>query len=139
MSLTRAQARDQILALLKAKTDTISGLVVLWDDAQKDPPSDNVSTQWARVDVRHVDSRAAFVGHRRYTKTGLLTISLYSPLNQGLSNSDDWCRTIESAFQGVSTANGVWFRNTRSSEAGRDRVWFRTDIVTEFSYDETFP
>ena len=150
MPVTRTAARDEILAAIKAVTDTIIDLEdddtvpsgnVIWDDTQKSKPhgqGPNTPT-WARVSVRHIfgeqSSLSDDAGVRRYTKRGIVTVQLFTPTG-GLVSADSISDTIENAFRGVSTPNGVWFRNPRSNEIGVDGPWFQTNIIAEFEYDQ---
>ncbi len=148
MPLTRADARDEILAVVKAVTDTIAALGtasenVIWDDTQRTKPEgQDPPPTWARVIVRHVTSELVALvsdaGARRYTKQGLLTIQLFTP-SDGLVSADAIVDQLEIAFRGADTPNGVWFRDPRSNEIGVEGPWFQTNVLIDFRYDQVTP
>lgn len=148
MPVTQFNARREIYDLLKAVTDTIADLGtaserVIWDDTRKQIPDgqDPVLT-WARAQVRHVTAEQAGLvdassGVRRYTNRGIVTVQLFTAGGRdGLTTADPIVSSIKGAFQGVSTPNGVWFRNVRTNEIGNDGSWFQTNILADFEYDE---
>lgn len=143
MPLSQTAARDEILTRLKVVTDTIVALApnVIYEDSDKQPPDgEDPPLTWARVTVRHVFSAQSALsddaGKRRYTRDGLVTIQLFTPFNEGLSNADTIASLLQGAFLGVSTPNGVWFRNVRTNEVGVDGPWFQTNVLADFRYDE---
>ena len=142
MPLTRTAARDEILTLVKGVADGLTAFVAIYDDTRQDVPKAESSPllSWARVLVRHVTGTQAaladFSGVRRFTKTGLVTIQLFTPTGDGLTLSDTLTEAFEAAVRTKSTPNGVWFRNVRSIEIGNDGPWFQTNILAEFEYDQ---
>lgn len=145
MPLNATQARDEILTLVKDVTDTIVELGatsanVIWDDTRKQiPAQQDPAATWARVLVRHLDANQATLsdqsGKRRYTRTGLVTIQLFTPLGDGLVGDDTIIEQLLGIFQGVSTPNGVWFRKPRPNEVGNDGPHFHTNVLADFEYD----
>src|SRR5690554_1219021 len=142
MPLTRTQARDEILQKVKQVADGLSDFVVIYDSTRQDIPDENSDPlpTWARVVVQHIQGQQSSLSNlsnkRRYTKRGLLTIQLFTPTGDGLQKSDQLVEQFEAAVRNVSTPNGVWFRNVRSSEVGEDGPWFQTNILAEFEYDQ---
>jgi len=142
MPLTRTQARDEILQKVKQVADGLSDFVVIYDSTRQDIPDENSDPlpTWARVVVQHTQGQQSSLSNlsnkRRYTKRGLLTIQLFTPTGDGLQKSDQLVEQFEAAVRNVSTPNGVWFRNVRSSEVGEDGPWFQTNILAEFEYDQ---
>ena len=142
MPLTMQQARDEVGAKVKAAVDAVVGLVAIWDDTKASPPSgDDADPQpWVRVLIRHVDgfqsSLVGEAGNRRFTRLGLLTMQLFTPFGGGLAENDSIASALRAAVEGVSTPNGVWFRNARVAEVGQDGPWFQTNVLAEFEYDE---
>ncbi len=142
MPTTLRGAREEILALVKAVTDTFSNFVVLWPDRPgQSPVSDSSSPKsWARVTIQHGLRRQSTLsggaGNRRFTASGVVTIQLFSPASDGLQDQDTKAQALRNAFEGVSTPNGVWFRNARSNEVGQDGAWHQTNVLADFEYDE---
>lgn len=139
MPATIEQARDQMLALVKAVADANS-VVVVWEGTAVDKPPDGPQVSWARAGVRHFLRRqttlSGSTGTRLYTSTGLLLVSLFTPTWEGLEEADRLSALFRNAVEGVSTAGGVWFRNARTTEMGLDGSWWRTDVSADFEYDE---
>lgn len=142
MPLTRTAARDEILALVKTVTDGFSNFVSIYDDTKQDIPTASTTPlqTWARVQITHgpgsQTSLADSSGKTRYTKFGLLTIQVFTPVGDGLTNADTLVESLESGVRNVSTPNGVWFKNVRSNEIGVDGPWFQTNVLAEFQYDQ---
>jgi hypothetical protein len=151
MTATLSQARDQVLATFKAAWDVgppSSTVQVIYDGVESDKP-ENAATPWARVSVRHNPVQPGAVtlgrapdGKRRYTRTGLVFVQLFTPLGDGLSLADQLATIARSAFEGVVTTPGnVIFRavsvNEVGSEVGPEKGgWFQTNVTAQFEYDE---
>lgn len=145
MPLSRTEARDAILTLVKAGLDQIEGLDsanVIWDATKGRKPSsdDSPAKPWARVVLRHLQGEqgtlAGALGRQRYDRRGLLTVQWFGVTGRGLDEIDAQVRIIENTVQGRTTLGGVWFRNVRSQEIGEDGPWFQTNVLAEFEYDE---
>lgn len=142
---TIAQAVDDIHARFKAAWDTVEHAVVYTDvplstaaEAATNPESATL-VPWARVTLRHntrTQGTLVGVGGRRFDVRGVFTVEIYTPSGDGLTLARTLSRLVEQAFEGVSTPNGVWFRNTRTNEVGPDGPWFHVNVITEFLYDE---
>ena len=139
MPLTLAEARDEMLGLVR---DAAAGLdvYVVWENTAFERPEDDPVTPWIRAGVQHAtrqqSSLAGSTGVRIYTSTGILTVEVNTPPNDGYELADELAETFRNAFEGVSTSNGVWFRNVRTSEVGLVGGWWRTDVLADFTYDE---
>lgn len=141
------EARDEILGLfwVKWSTDTPalnSGnpITVEWQGVDsQNPPAAN--EPFARVTLRHGRSRQATFGPkggRRFTRIGLVTVQVFSPLSGGggLSFAEDLAIIARDAFEGEGTDSGIWFRNARTQEVGLSGSWYQMNMVIEFEYDE---
>lgn len=140
MPLTQTAARDQMLTLYKTEVDANApGLVTIYDDTKVQVPQGDPAVEWVRVSVRHLDSRQAALGGggvRRYTRNGVVTAQIFTVRGDGLTRADVLSAIIKAAWEGVSTPNGVWFRNVRSVEVGEDGPWFNVNVIADFEYDE---
>jgi hypothetical protein len=142
MTVTRTEARDEILAQFKTVWDAgpeSTGVLVRYPDAPNDPPSTQVS--WARVTVQHNPTGGQATlsgaqGKRRYRRFGLVTVQIFTIFGQGLVLADRLSETAQVAFEGVSTPGGVIFRSVNAVEIGRSKEWFQTNVVAQFEYDE---
>lgn len=135
------QARDEVMAVLKAAWDANSSSqdvpLLYWDTAQK-PPSEGA---WARAIMQHGGGGQATLsgetGSRRFRYTGIVTIQLFTPTGGGLVLSDTLAQVVRNALAGVTTDPGqVHLRNVRSVEVGQEGVWFHTNVLADFEYDE---
>lgn len=134
---TISEARDEISALFKAAWDT-TGYPVIWDDVAQAPPK--TRSPWARHTVRHEDGRQAslanHLGQRRWRRFGTVFIQIFTPVGKGLSEADILIKVAMDAYEGQSTAGGVWFRNVRFREIGADGDWNQVNVLADFEYDE---
>lgn len=147
MSATFSTARDEILDAFKTAWDAGAGALnsgtvptVFWDGVPEpvDKPHD---APWARIQIRHGLGGQTGIGRNspqsRFTKTGVVTVQVFQPLAQpGLSQSEGLAEVAKSAFEGVSTASCVIFRNVRINEVGATDAWYQMNVLAEFEYDE---
>jgi len=111
----------------------------MWPDvAAQKPPT---SGAWARVDIKHNTSRKATlsngVGMRRFRRTGLLTVQIFTPPGDGQVLSDQLTIIVKNAFEGVTTSPGrVMFRDVWLREVGQGGNFYQVNVLAEFEYDE---
>ena len=149
------QAVDEILAIVRIAMLSYPSVKVIYEDVfderpKNSPPSPSpppavgelprapLGKPWADVFVRHATGGQRSIGlgaRRRQTHTGLLTVRVFTPSSDGRALSDAVSYAIIQAFVGKTTTGGVWFRNERISEVGRDGDSFRVDVLIEFEYD----
>jgi len=137
MSLTYAQAVDDILTLLNVAW-TPTGHQMDWDNTRKQKETDN--SPWASVVVRHASGQQdslGGVGNRMFLRLGIIMVMIHVPTASGLSEPYALAKVVADAYEGVSSPNGVWFRNVRVNERGRDGSNFALDVVIDFEYTET--
>lgn len=137
MSLTYKQAIDDIQTIF-LNTITPSGVQVHWENVrdQRDLSED----PWIQFVIRHASGRQASlggVGGRDFERQGTAVAAIFVPIGKGLSESYDIAKTVADAYEGVTSPNGVWFRNVRIQEIGRDGEFHQTQVLAEFEYYET--
>lgn len=139
MSLTFAQANDELLAAVKAAFDSLSGTNDIFWESVKGDRSDS-DTPFFQVFVRHRTGRNAGFpsanNQAMYRREGDVTIQCFHPVGRGLSSSYADAKVFADAFEGQATSGGIWFRNTRINEIGKDGQFYQLNVVTEFNYDE---
>ena len=149
MSATYDVARDEIQAefntawVSNTPAVTPDSLVpeVFWQGAAE-PEEKPAKLPWARVAIQHnVAGQGALsnaAGSRLWERFGFVTIQIFVPLElgQGLSLDAQLATIAKNAYEGKHTASSVWFRNVRINEVGEEGVWFRTDVIADFTYDE---
>lgn len=137
MSLTYAEARDEIFAVFKTAWDT-TGYPAHYQDVRKRRSRDE--EPWAVVTLNHSSGFQATLsgasGSRTFARLGFVTVQIFTPSGKGLQESYDLCKVVSDAFEGVSTPGGVWFRNVRLNEVGRDGEFHQLNVIAEFRYDE---
>ncbi len=141
MTATFATANNEILATFKAAWDT-TGYPVAYENvkgASATPPAGS-SDPWARVTLRHTFGEQASLsgsgGTRRWRRDGLLTVQIFIPIGEGLSEGYSLAKTVVDAFEGIATTSAVWFRNVRVNEIGNDGEWYQVNVLVDFTYDE---
>lgn len=143
MSLTRIQAIDDMLALLKTAwvtTASQDGSRIQWENVgNKSVPPDG-EYPWCRVTIRHNSSRqrtlAGATGRRIFTRKGTIVVQVFEVGGRGLPATTDLAKIILDAYEGVTSPGGVWFRDVTLNEIGQDGSFFQTNIVAGFEYDE---
>lgn len=137
MSLTHQQARDEIFDVLKAAWDT-TGYLIHWEEVRKQRSKQEAP--WAVATFQHTtgfqSTLSGVVGSRTFTRLGFLTVQVFTPNGKGLQDAYDLAKVVSDAFEGTATPGGVWFRNVRLNEVGRDGEFFQLNVVVEFRYDE---
>lgn len=137
MTLSYQEARDEILDVFKTAWDT-TGYPVHYEDFRKQRSEDEES--WATVTMKHSSgfqsTLSGIAGSKTFSRLGFLAIQIFTPSGKGLQEAYDLAKVVSDAFEGASTSGGVWFRNVRLNEVGRDGEFFQLNVVVEFRYDE---
>ena len=147
MSATYDLAKDEIFGVFKTMWDADTPSVtpdqsipMVRYEGVSAPDDPDPSLPWAMVTLRHVGGRQASfpdpLGKSIYERTGIVTVSVFSPLALGMSLGYELVRIAKSAYEGKTTTHGVWFKNVRINEAGLDGPWYMWNVVSEFEYDE---
>ena len=99
-----------------------------------DPNADNI---FAKVYVRHSEAGGSAIG-KLFDRVGFLRISVFFPNQKGLSEGYKICEKISEGYEGVSTPNGVWFRDARIREIGLDerQTSYQMDFITNFTFSQ---
>ena len=137
---TVATARDDMLAVLKTawEASAISqDLVLLYPDVAGDPPTEGA---WGRATVLHTGSAQASLanhaGVRRFRRTGVVIVQLFTPPGGGQVLSDDLVAVVKDAFEGITTTNGVMFLNVTPRDIGQSGGFYQANVQADFEYDE---
>ena len=147
MTATYETARDDILTLFKAAWDAgteSAGVKVIYPDVPADVPKTNTTSKnpspWARITIQHTDATQGSltddIGHRRWSRSGFVSVQIFTAFGTGLSLADKLAMIAARAFEGRATASQIWFRNVRVQEIGQDGSWFQMNVIAEFTYDE---
>jgi len=145
---TIEQARSDIYTALKAAWDAgaaTTGKILTYGNVTADVPEDEIASTgtpepYGSVRIENTFSSAQSLrgdgGLRRFRRTGLLFVEVYTPAGNGLSSADQIVKVVLDGLEGQTTANGVYFRNAQVREEGVSGPWFLTVITVEFEYDE---
>lgn len=144
------QARDEIQALFNnawtANTPAVTPgnyvPQVRWDgvpeNPNESPPNDAC---WARFKLNHnnsVQSTLGQKGARRFTRSGVLAVQVFAPIDGGgFSLAEKLAIIARDCYEGQATVSGVWFRTVTIKEIGPDPGgWFQMNVTATFEYDE---
>jgi len=135
--LTYAQAADQILSLFKTAWD-VTGHEAFYESVRGQREDDQ--TSFAVVLLRHVSGFQATLssssGSRIFRREGVLTVRIYFAEGSGLQEGYSLAKVVADAYEGQRTQSGVWFKNVRVSEGGRDGAFIIINVLIDFEYDE---
>jgi hypothetical protein len=136
MSLTYSQAVDAVLTTFRAAWLPTT-YDAFYDDTAQDRGTDE--DPWARATVIHADGFQATLrngaGQATYRRIGVLTVQIFVASGSGLQTGYDLVKIVSDAFEGQSVG-GLWFRDVRVREIGRDGAFRQTNVIAEFEYDE---
>lgn len=139
---TNQEAVDDIYTKFKVAWDTVGHPVIFQDvplDTAAQAAIDTQEIPWCRVSIRHntrVQATLNGPGGRRFDARGIFIGEIYTPTGDGMTLARSLSRLVEQAFEGISTPNGVWFRNVRTQEIGPDGNFTHVNVIAEFQYDE---
>lgn len=138
---TIAEARDEILTYFTTAWNTLGTPPLLfYDDKHLDPPDD---APYARIQVEHNTfgqqtlggKISAGGGGRRFNRSGLVTVQVFTPSGDGLTSSDTLVDFVLDTLEGEETGSDrIEFRDVRANEVGQDGPWHQTNIIAEFHY-----
>lgn len=136
-----AEARDEILTLFRTAwlaDPTTTAAPILWADKTSDDdlPNPEEDPIWCRATVLHTSGGNDSIGNKLFFRNGTATIQIFTRYGSGLTNNDLAAKVALDAFQGKSTAGGVWFRDVTLNEIGQDGDWFQSNVLANFEYTE---
>lgn len=108
-------------------------------DAAMQTAIDSGETAWARVTYKpnlRDQTSLASSGNAKYTAQGVVIVDIFTPTGDGGTLSRTLYSLVETAFEGISTLNGVWYRQVRTEDIGQDGHYWHTQTIAEWSYDE---
>ena len=139
-------AFQETMTLLKAGFDTeYPDINIEWPNVQNQKPEErdgqkDITLPWVRVVWQHVDSQqrgvGSVLGSRRFETRGLLTVSFFAPSGYGTAVTAAFLTYVLTLFTGISTTSGVIYHPGQPREVGQDTLWFRSDALIDFQYDE---
>jgi hypothetical protein len=139
-SLTYEQAQDEILALFKEGWDTTTYKVYyeqVWNDRFEAEVTE-AGEPFAQTYLNINGGRQVGFGgpQNRYARTGSLTVFIYTPSGNGLSQSLALAKVVGDCFEGKTSPGGVWFRSVNIQNMGRDGAFHGNSVSVFFTFDE---
>lgn len=132
--MNRTEARDTIYGHLREATSP-SGVAVLWPDTPQNIP---VGHQWLRPVIRHAGggqkSLGGSDGTRRFGAWGVVIVQVFTPVGDGMTDSDTLVQTLLTYFEAVRSPQ-LWYRNIRAIEIGKDGAAEQVNFMADFQYD----
>lgn len=99
------------------------------------------SSAWARFSVRQAawtQDTLGRAGNRKFSRQGIATAQIFTPLNQGTAQADSLATTVKNAFEGVSlSGTTLVFRDVLVREIGPDENWYQVNVEADFEFFET--
>lgn len=139
---TNIEAYNDTMSRIKTVWDT-TGLPIIYPDVPVDTAAqaciDTGTSAWARVTYQDNErSQTSISGptNAKYTATGIVTVSIYAPTGDGGQLRRTLTALMETAFEGIATLNGVWYRNVRTEGPVPDGMWSGANVIAEWSYDQ---
>lgn len=140
-SLTKTEARNEMVTLVKTAWDAGAGTPIppmIYPDLDRKRPDTGA---WGRMVVQHAPTAgestlSGGAGKQMFERLGVVIVQLFDDAGKGYSRLDALTKVMEDAFEGKSTPGGVWFRNVRSPEVGRDGRFQQVNVLADFTYVE---
>lgn len=134
--MTFKEAYDDIMKMFKDATDG-QGWTIHYRNV--DVLRSSADSTFAVVMFNHVEGRQTSlggVGHRNFIRRGLLSVMIYVPGGNGLSEAYAAAKIVSDAYEGKRSENNVWFRDVRIVEEGLEGRFFRIDVLADAEYYE---
>lgn len=135
-NLTYEQAVDDMQAMVLAAW-TPTGHPIFWEAVEAERQTDDEA--WAISTIRHIggsQENLGGVGFRSFSRSGQIFVQIFTRIGKGLQESYQLAKVIADGFEGKSSDNGIWFRNIRINEVGKDGTFTQTNVIIEFQYNE---
>lgn len=135
-NLTQAEAAGEMQAMVWAVWEP-TGNEMHWESVRDERSADE--SPWASTFIRHGPSRQVTfgpVGSRIFEREGTVMMNTFAPIGKGLSESYAMAKILADAFEGKSSPGGVWFKNVRINEIGREGQFMQFSALADFTYNE---
>lgn len=117
----------------EAITSVQSGDIHLQHDNVKYIPAQK--KHWARLSIREGESTIRTLGATDRRTIGVVIIQLFAPLDRGDGKLREYADEFKQAFQSVSLADGLWFREPNVNVIGRRGPWWQLNVECPFTSD----
>lgn len=142
MITSLSQADKEMAELFRLPWEVTKGYKCDWPNAKaNDHEEDEIWARWNLDYALGNQTTLAPKGSRKFSKSGTIFITVFTPLGGGLAQARDASEIALFAYEGERTPNDVWFRNVRiESEGhgrgtGKNKSWWTTLVAANFTYD----
>ena len=98
---------------------------------------DDIPT-WVRLTIRHTGGNQETLGkkgNRKYERRGIITVSVFTPIETGTYDSDILSKAAQDIFEGENFG-GVVVNDTNIREIGANDKWYQVLMEANFHYNE---
>lgn len=114
---------------------------IQWHNVERKNPTD-YSRHWLRFSLQDALTRqSSMAGGRsgqvgtRYTSVGIVFVQLFFSRISYETKDDVLGLIAQRAFQGTTTSNNVWFKNSTIVKLDPEENYFRSNVTAEYQYD----
>ena len=141
-------ARNEIYAVLETAwlaNPTSAPIPRIWEGVTSDSNNQDGDLQrhqgYIRSRVQHStggQSTLSNVNNRRtFENTGFITVQVFTKVGNNLSLNGNLVDIVKTAYETTqATPSNIWFRNVRSNEIGTTGIWYQTNVIADFVYDQ---
>jgi hypothetical protein len=137
---TPNEAREIILARFAEVFDALSPAVPYsLDNEAFTPPAASKTARWVRLTVRETLSQQSTLGPatlRRFDRSGLAAVEIYSPIDAGTQGSDELAEVFRDTFEGVTLGGEVFFNDCQVVDLGIEGPWWRVNALASFWFEQ---
>lgn len=118
---------------------------IYWEGDEPVSPIDN-SKFWVRFSERNSSNNQSSLRNdgltKRYRNRGFVFVQVFCPkIVEGLNKSSfsiglEIANFVKKIFQGHSTSDNIWFRETRVQTLDPENLWYRFNVIAEYQHDE---
>lgn len=126
-------------AIMERFIGTFGSTLVAFDNQNFVPPTVGAAVKWYRLSIQFVDgaqdSFGSVVGSRKFLKSGILTIQVFTEIDSATNLNDAQCQLVQDLFEGVRVGD-IWFLNGGIRFSGSDGDWYQQNVVFDITFED---
>lgn len=125
-------------AIIKRFRASFSAVPMALDNQNFDPPTPSATIKWVRLSVQFVGGRQDSFGksgNRKFLKSGLLSIQVFTAIDEATNVNDTLCQQVQDLFEGV-RIDDIWFYDGGIRFSGAENEWFQQNVVFDFDFED---
>ena len=133
------EATSAIYSRFETQFNTVTPFLFDNEDANTEIEPNESGEAWVRLVVRHIGSQQETlgqVGNRKYMRSGLILVQVFTPKNEGRKASDDLVEEIRDIYEGTNFG-GVIVNNVVNREVGPQDDEYQVVVEAAFNYHQT--